>query len=168
MVLSSGEIDTNLVLIGNNPFVDGHVTVTGPDSILTATRGSIRVGSDDGSNSTLLVDNGAFAHGAAGFLGLQNATNCRITVKDAGSRFTIDNTMTIGGGIDDDVPGGQHNFDILDGAVVSLGRTRMGQGGTFAAAPGKYAPRVQCQLDAHRAQQFHGDLDVGDRDRPEQ
>jgi T5SS/PEP-CTERM-associated repeat protein len=136
MILSSGEIDTNLVLIGNNPFVDGHVTVTGPTSILTATRGSVRVGSDDGSNSTLLVDNGALVRTASAFLGLQNAQNCRITVTGAGSRMLVDNSFTIGGGIDDDIPGGLHNFEILDSAVVSSGRVRMGQGGQFATAPG--------------------------------
>lgn len=135
MVLSSGEIDTNLVLIGNNPFVDGHVTVTGSTSILTATRGSVRVGSDDGSNSTLLVSNGGTVRTSAGFLGLQNAVNCTITVTDPGSSFTVSNGFQIGSSIDDDVNGGGHHLDIVNAGQVSSGQLLVGVGGTFADAP---------------------------------
>jgi T5SS/PEP-CTERM-associated repeat protein len=133
--LTSGSVSCVLFLIGNNNHTEAHVTITGPTSVYTASS-NFAVGSDSGSNSSLLVSNGGKAvSSSTAALGVQTAQNDSITVTDPGSKMTIASNFNIGGGIDTAVEGGHHHLDILNGGEMSSGRILVGVGGTLAAAP---------------------------------
>jgi hypothetical protein len=133
-VFKSGEIENGIILVGNAAGADNNtLEVTGEDTYWKATGGSggtaaIRVGSNGGLNSSLLVNGGAHVESLTQtIIGLQGASNNVIEVRGPGSQYSNAQSISLGDNIAADKPEQTNNqLKVLDGGFVTTRELIMG------------------------------------------
>ncbi len=129
--LTSGTMNSNLALIGNDPNSTATVTVSGANSAFNAS-GSVRIGSDGGNNSVMTLNGGAQFTSAGLWVGLQTATGCVLTVTDPGTKMSISGDAQVAGANEGATVGGNDQINVLNGGELDLGRLLVGVGDTTA------------------------------------
>ncbi len=140
MIVTSGELETGIVLIGNADGANGNrVEVTGSGTYWKATGGTggtaaIRVGSNGGSNSSLVISNGGRMESTTQtIIGLQGASNNELIVTGGGSQYANTQSISLGDNIAPEKPNQTNNqLKVLNGGFVT---TRELIIGTTAKSP---------------------------------
>ncbi|MEX2170096.1 MAG: hypothetical protein WD851_12365 [Pirellulales bacterium] len=140
MIVASGDLETGIVLIGNADGANNNrVEVTGDGTYWKATGGTggtaaIRVGSNGGSTSSLIIsDGGRMESTTQTIIGLQGASNNELVVTGAGSQYANAQSISLGDNIAPEKPNQTNNqLKVLDGGFVT---TRELIIGTTAKSP---------------------------------
>jgi len=125
IVLSSGEVAVAILHAGNASGADHNkLTVTGAGTKLTAAgpTAAIRIGSNGGDHTQLLVTHGGAVESLTQFiLGLQSASNNTVTVTGVGSSLAVAHSFSIGDNIAAGLPAQTNNrLEVLDGGFVTV------------------------------------------------
>jgi hypothetical protein len=140
LVAASGDLETGIVLIGNaNGANNNRVEVIGAGTYWKATGGpagtaAIRVGSNGGSNSALVISNGGRMESTTQtIIGLQGASNNELIVTGSSSQYANAQSISLGDNIAAEIPNQTNNqLKVLDGGFVT---TRELIVGTTAKSP---------------------------------
>ncbi|MDC0936795.1 hypothetical protein OAS39_10955 [Pirellulales bacterium] len=127
LVVSSGDLETGIILIGNAAGADNNqVEVTGASAFWNATGGAgttaaVRVGSNGGSNSSLTISGSARMESETQtIIGLQGASNNILTVTGTGSEYGNAQSISLGDNIAPQIPDQTNNqLKVLDGGFVT-------------------------------------------------
>ena len=110
-IIDGGAVSSEHISVGDRPSGSGTLTISGVGSNWTGS-GPCYVGHNDG-NGVLNVTNGGAVNSGTGKIGdLFNSTGV-VTIKDAGSKWTIAGDLTIGGW-------GDGELNITNGGLVEV------------------------------------------------
>ena len=126
MIVTSGDLETGLLLIGNADGANNNrLEVTGTGTHWKAIGGSgtaaIRVGSNGGASSSLVVSKGGYMESTTQtIVGLQGASNNEIIVTGAGSQYSNAQSISLGDNIAVEKADQTNNqLKVLDGGFVT-------------------------------------------------
>jgi hypothetical protein len=124
LLVKSGELQSGIVFVGNAAGAENNtLELSGADTnwLASASTAAIRVGSNGGSNSSLLIHGGARLEGTTQtIIGLQGASNGLLEVSGAGSEFYNAQSISLGDNIAADKPEQTNNqLKVLNGGHVS-------------------------------------------------
>lgn len=127
LVAKSGELQSGIIFVGNAVGADNNtLELTGSNTNWLANGGSggtaaIRIGSNGGLNSKLLINGGARLEGTTQtIIGLQGASNGLVEVSGVGSEFYNAQSISLGDNIAADKPEQSNNqLRVVDGGFIS-------------------------------------------------